>query len=171
MNAPQTMTPRPVRSDKAARTPRTTPLTRFPAFQVFLVLLLPIIICASCARTTPSVKKITARDVASTVQMKLGDTLEIALEGNPTTGYTWAVASKVAQLQQQGEWELKRDSNLIGAGGTIILRFKAVREGEATLQLIYHRVWEKGVPPVKTFEVKVVVGKGSTADAPGERSR
>jgi inhibitor of cysteine peptidase len=117
------------------------------------------------------VKKITARDVASTVQMKLGDTLEIALEGNPTTGYTWAVASKVAQLQQQGEWELKRDSNLIGAGGTIILRFKAVREGEATLQLIYHRVWEKGVPPVKTFEVKVVVGKGSTADAPGERSR
>lgn len=137
----------------------STRTTRFPAFQIFLVLPLPILILVSCARTAPSVKKITARDTASTVQLKVGDALEIALEGNPTTGYTWAVASKVPQLQQQGEWEFKRDSNLIGAGGTIILRFKAVREGEAAFQLIYHRVWEKGVPPVKTFDVKVVVGK------------
>jgi len=149
----------------------STRITRFPAFQVFLVLLLPIIICASCARTAPSIKQLTAQDASSTVQLNVGDTLEIALEGNPTTGYTWAVASNVAQLQQQGEWEFKRSSNLIGAGGVILLRLKAVREGEAALQLIYHRVWEKDVPPVKTFEVKVVVGKGSAAGGPGEKSR
>ena len=137
---------------------------------VFVAFLLAAAALASCAQSKSTVTRLTARDAASTVQLKVGDTLEIALEGNPTTGYTWAVASNVAQLQQQGEWELKRDSNLIGAGGVILLRLKAVREGEAALQLIYHRVWEKGVPPLKTFEVKVVVGKGSTADAPGERS-
>ncbi|MBM4429116.1 MAG: protease inhibitor I42 family protein, partial [Chloroflexi bacterium] len=41
--------------------------------------------------------------------------------------------------------------------GKMTLRFTGVAAGQTALKLIYHRSFEKDVPPVKTFEVTVVV--------------
>ena len=90
--------------------------------------------------------------------MYVGDILEVMLKGNPTTGYMWEVASVDASiLMQVGKTEFKADSKLLGAGGKIIMRFKAAGAGQTSLRLVYHRSFEKNVPPLKTFEVTIVV--------------
>ena len=84
--------------------------------------------------------------------------MEIMLQGNPTTGYTWTVASVDEKvLMQMGEATFKADRKARGSGGTITMRFEAVRVGKTCLRLIYHRPFEKNNPPIKTFEVDVKV--------------
>jgi predicted secreted protein len=38
-----------------------------------------------------------------------------------------------------------------------MLHFEAVAVGQTTLDLVYHRPWEKDVPPARTFGVTIVV--------------
>src|SRR5512143_609515 len=118
-----------------------------------------IALLTSCASATqPGLKQLTDKDAGSTVQLRIGDNLEVALVGNPTTGYTWEVSPAAdALVEQQGEPQFKADSNAIGAGGIMTLKFKAVKEGAASLKLIDHRTFEPNVPPLQTFEVKLVI--------------
>ncbi len=79
----------------------------------------------------------------STVAMKVGQTLEVALEGNPSTGYEWTVATPAGGiLKQVGTTEFKAQSTLVGASGTYLFRFKAERKGEEELTFTYKRSWE-----------------------------
>jgi inhibitor of cysteine peptidase len=97
-------------------------------------------------------------DSGSTVEMQVGDTMEVVLEGNPTTGFTWETeAVDAAILNQLGEPEFESDSELVGSGGTFTFRFEAVASGQTVLTLVYHRPWETAVPPASTFEVTVIV--------------
>jgi inhibitor of cysteine peptidase len=98
------------------------------------------------------------QDRGKTVELHTGDKLEVSLKGNPTTGYQWEMAAvDAAILQLIGEPEFSPDSNALGAGGRVTLRLKAVAAGQTTLQLIYHRPFEKNGPPIKTFKVTVVI--------------
>jgi inhibitor of cysteine peptidase len=118
--------------------------------------------CSTLVSPQPaaSPKKLTDKDTGSTVVIKVGQTLEVALQGNPTTGYIWEAApDSAALLSPQGELQFKPDNNLIGSGGIVTLRFTALQPGEASLKLIYHRPWETNVPPIKTFEIKLIVTK------------
>lgn len=115
---------------------------------------------ASCASPAANVTRLTAQDAGSTVNVRVGSTLEIALEGNPTTGYTWEVAPESGTLlSQQGEAEFKSASSALGSGGIVTLRFKAMQPGNIKLKLIYHRTFEKNVPPIKSYEIGLVVEK------------
>lgn len=104
--------------------------------------------------------KLSTKDAGSTVNLKLGQIMDITLEGNPTTGYTWEVAPDSGTLlAQQGEWEFTPDSNALGSGGTVTLRFKAIQSGNAVLKLIYHRTFEPEAQPIHTFEINLVVNE------------
>ena len=109
----------------------------------------------------PSVRgavMLSEKDTGSTVWILSGETLEVALKGNPTTGYMWEVASvDTTVLVRIGKAEFIPDRMARGAGGMIIVRFKAGKAGQTHLKLIYHRSFEKDIPPVKTFEVTVLV--------------
>jgi predicted secreted protein len=62
-------------------------------------------------------------------------------------------------LSQQGEAEFKSASSALGSGGIVTLRFKAMQPGNMKLKLIYHRTFEKNVPPIKSYEIGLVVEK------------
>jgi len=100
-------------------------------------------------------------DNGSQVELTSGQVLEVTLESNPTTGYSWEV-SEVDEtvLTQLGEAEFRQapaeGEPVTGAGGTETFRF-ASATGETTLTLVYHRPWEKDVEPLETFSVQVVV--------------
>ena len=101
-------------------------------------------------------------DDGSQVELEQDQILVVTLESNPTTGYLWEVAeTQESILEQMGEAEFKQSETggppLVGAGGWEIFRFKAISAGEMTLQLVYHRPWEEGVEPLKTFSLQVVV--------------
>jgi predicted secreted protein len=101
-------------------------------------------------------------DDGGRVKLQLGQILVVTLESNPTTGYRWEQAENAESvLRQIGEAEFKPsetgDPPLVGAGGWEILRFRASSAGQMTLQLVYHRPWEEGVEPLKTFSLQIIV--------------
>lgn len=107
---------------------------------------------------TPSEVRLGAEDEGRQVELSEGQTLAVSLEGNPTTGYTWETEELDEDiLKQMGEAEFEPQSDLIGAPGVLTLRFEAVGAGETTLNLVYHRSWEKDVEPLEAFSVSVVV--------------
>ncbi len=102
--------------------------------------------------------QLTAANANQSIEAKVGDTLVVELEGNPTTGFTWeATELDQAVLEQVGEPEFNAESDLLGAPGVISLRFKATGPGQTLLKLVYHQPWEQDVPPEETFEVTIAV--------------
>lgn len=95
----------------------------------------------------------------SRINLRVGDILQIVLAGNPTTGYTWEVAHNNAdllELQEEVEYQAEKTS-LVGSGGTFIFTFKAIAKGNSSLKLIYRRPFEKGVPPIKEYQLTILV--------------
>ena len=98
-----------------------------------------------------------------TTQLHLGDTMCVVLPGTPATGFAWSIGSVDSSIMSLlGNPEALKPTNLtIGQTGypeKSAWHFNAVREGKTDLKMIYHRAWEKNVPPAKTFEVKIIVG-------------
>ena len=111
---------------------------------------------AGSARSTTV--ELTQADSGKSVEVAKGATLAITLEANPTTGYTWEVASgDESILKLAGEPDYKADSDALGAGGMMTLKFQAEAAGTTSLKLVYHRPWEKDQEPEETFEVAVTV--------------
>jgi inhibitor of cysteine peptidase len=94
------------------------------------------------------------------VSLKVGAVLEVRLEANHTTGYSWVAAPVVNPvLVRQGaaKYEEHSTGGKAGVGGVEVWRFKAIKAGKQGLQFEYRRPWEKGSPPAKlvTFSVTV----------------
>ncbi len=85
----------------------------------------------------------------------VGDTLEVRLPGNPTTGYSWQTVAVSAQIRQEGEPVHRSDSQLIGAGGVTSFKFSVAAAGDGTLDLAYRRPWEKDAPAAKTCRIQL----------------
>ena len=111
------------------------------------------------ASTPPGVTVVTDQTVGQ-VNLKVGAMLEVRLEANHTTGYSWIaapVANPVLVRQAAAKYEEHPAGGKAGVGGVEIWRFKAMKAGRQGLQFEYRRPWEKGVPAAKivTFSVSV----------------
>ena len=97
---------------------------------------------------------LTEKDEDRTYILHQGDVLLLSLPSNRTTGYGWDyVFSTVGLLRQQGEMVYRQDKmegGKVGAGGTEIWKFMAVKKGKTSLCFSYLRPWERSVAPVKT---------------------
>jgi inhibitor of cysteine peptidase len=94
------------------------------------------------------------------VDLTTGETLVISLDSNPTTGYSWEIQETDATLLNlKGYPEFVQQPNngalVVGAGGTQVFRFEALKTGSTTLTLVYHRPFEKNVAPVDTYSLTV----------------
>lgn len=95
-------------------------------------------------------KTLTNSDNNSNTTLKVGDTLTVVLNSNPSTGYSWkvsAVDEKVLQPVGEPQFSLGSKTPVPGAGGTQTFTFNAVGKGKTTLTLIYVRPWETNVTP------------------------
>ncbi len=114
------------------------------------------------AGCSPKESNLTEANNGQPTTIKVGGRVVVELDANPTTGFTWEVSNlDTSVLKQLGETEYKPASStpMPGSGGTQVLRFEAVAPGTTTLTLIYHRPFEKDVPPAKTYTIKVTVEK------------
>ncbi|MCK4546938.1 MAG: protease inhibitor I42 family protein [Candidatus Eisenbacteria sp.] len=104
--------------------------------------------------------ELTAGDDGRTIRMLEGGILIVALESNPSTGYTWeavGIDEKILRRIGEKEWRQKPGTEgMMGAPGTMRIRFEAVGKGSANLKLVYHRPWEREKPE-ETFSIEVVV--------------
>lgn len=123
--------------------------------KILACLLATVVLSGSCLAIMPVI--IRDRDNGKTIHVGTGDYIDIALNGNPTTGYDWNVESKLTPvLNKISGPSFKRWSERIGAGGKVTYRFRAIKNGTVLLKLVYKRSWEK-VAPVKTFVIKIMV--------------
>jgi len=121
-----------------------------------IVLLWLIILLSGCSAANPI--QLYQIDSGSVMKMKPGDTVEIVLDTNPTTGYQWKVLPwDTAVIEQIDKPVYKSRSEAIGSGGELTFHFKALSTGRTLLEFIYFRAFEKDVPPIKSFKVTVVV--------------
>lgn len=86
--------------------------------------------------------------------------LEIKLESNPTTGYSWKWIKEDSNiiLDSLGQTYVPKqtDSRRLGSGGVEIFKFKAIKSGIVSLKFKYNRSWEQQTTDsVKTFIIKV----------------
>ncbi len=86
----------------------------------------------------------------------------ISIEGNPTTGYQWSavvenpnVASLVSVEYIVDDYE--GDTMPAGLGGTYFFCFRAVGEGETTVNFSYARSWEDEA--IETEQLRLIVDK------------
>lgn len=125
--------------------------------RIFILLLIAIFAGGNCPISKDPVQ-FTEADSGKTVQLKVGTCLNISLEGNPSTGYMWYAGTKIPPVLKQVKQPLfKPKSKLIGSPGILVFQFTAVRPGKGTLKLIYHRSWEKKIPPARTFVLNITV--------------
>jgi inhibitor of cysteine peptidase len=94
-------------------------------------------------------------EAGDSISVSDGQTFVIALEANPTTGYSWTAQSNA----NVGFVSSKRVSggNMPGAPGTQRLTFRATSPGSSTLLLDYARPFEPGTPPAETESFPVTV--------------
>ncbi len=108
------------------------------------------------------VMRLGLQDHGRQVDLAVGQTVEVSLESNPTTGYRWEIAGNEGSvLLAEGPPRFEpggvRGGPLAGAGGAEIFRFKAARSGEGTVVLAYRRPWEKGIAPIRIFSIRVKI--------------
>ncbi len=90
------------------------------------------------------------------VEVSLGDSFEVRLPENPTTGYRWALHSSGGpSLEIQEDTFEGQGGGDLGAGGVHRWRFRTVQEGTADLVMEYRRSWEKRA--AETFRVTIRV--------------
>lgn len=108
-------------------------------------------------------RRMSEADQGQTIELRTGEQLQIALSGNPSTGYNWEVtAFDPAILQSVGDIAFEQTPQhtrrpIVGAGGTLIATFAAVAAGTTTVELCYRRPWEPRNPADQAFAVVVVV--------------
>jgi inhibitor of cysteine peptidase len=103
--------------------------------------------------------KLYENDSGKTVEICVGDELEVVLPGKPTTGFIWEVSSLDTHVLNQGEAHFIASDKAIGSGGMEIIKFHAIAAGTSVVRLIYHRSFEPNMPPLKTFKVTVNIKK------------
>lgn len=85
---------------------------------------------------------LTEADAGKTVTLPVGQSLEVVLKANSTTGYSWKLKQffkKGKATQLTGE-KYESDPNprgAVGAGGRTRFTFKAVSEGKTKISLVY----------------------------------
>ena len=137
---------------------RTARLSLRCVSRLWLLLFLFFLLAWPSHLALAATRVLTDADKGSSVQLKLGDLLELHLRSNPTTGYSWYVhprSTPLLKLVGQSHTQVPQP----GVGRPIlqVFRLQAVGVGDGVLLLHYVRGWEKPVPDEEQFDLHVSI--------------
>ena len=93
-----------------------------------------------------------------TVDIPIGDTIEIRLPENASTGFRWNVTSRCESiLAMTSDRREPPASSARGAPGQHQWQLQATAAGECDFELAYQRPWDGDVPPGRSFKLHVRV--------------
>jgi inhibitor of cysteine peptidase len=131
----------------------------------FVVFALTVVLCVGIAHQAAGnadekTVTITDKDKDAKVDLAKGDKLVVKLPANPSTGFTWVVASEKSDILKAPEkpmFEKDKNAKGVGAGGTQVFTFEATKAGKVDVEMHYKRPFEKDKEPAKTFKFTVTV--------------
>ncbi len=143
------------------------PLRRTLSRMKFLFSSLALLLLAACASEPPPKPRppqplLTELDHGKTVHLVVGETVDLHLESNPTTGYSWSslrLPEQKVVKQTHHAYQGPESTLLVGAGGKEHWRFMAVAEGKTGLDLLYRRAWEDPQDTDQKLTIEFVVTK------------
>jgi inhibitor of cysteine peptidase len=94
-------------------------------------------------------------DQRATVVANRGDTIEIHLDENPTTGFRWVDVGNDRRLPLESSEFRPAADDRVGRGGSRVLRFKAFAPGLVRLDLQLQREWEGNPSTKDRFELTI----------------
>jgi inhibitor of cysteine peptidase len=128
---------------------------------VFALVIVSAIAVGTMAATSGGGKSVNidASYSGKQVELSVGDLLVVTLASNGTTGYSWSLTgiSDESVLQKSENHYVAPKTDLMGAEGQEVWTFNALTKGTSTISMGYSRPWEKGTPPIQTFDLTVVV--------------
>jgi inhibitor of cysteine peptidase len=99
------------------------------------------------------------------IELHVGETLEISLSENASTGFQWITAPesahKLDRILHQAESAVKGADNPLGKPGVRRFYFEAFEPGAVELELDYRRPWETAKPPARKFKLHIRVRSAS----------
>ena len=101
-----------------------------------------------------------AAEPAETLELRVGEPAEIALEANPTTGYQWRIDKDASEgldnLDITDLGTAEPESKRLGAPTVHRWRLEPRAPGCARLDLIYLRAWEDKPPERRqTYDITI----------------
>ena len=108
----------------------------------------------------PAKTRVFIIQIRDTFHVAPGDTFELSLDSNPTTGYSWQAEFDQEYLEQVSKEFVPSQSDMVGAGGTEIFTFQALEVGETELTMVYKRSWESESAETRVFIIQIVEAEG-----------
>ena len=100
-----------------------------------------------------------AAATGTTVDAKVGDTVVVSLDANPTTGYEWTFTAGDTFAIEKSEYVPDPNPDeLVGSGGTQIVTLRVTATGTSDLTGYYARPWETASPSPQPDVTVTVVG-------------
>lgn len=126
--------------------------------QYWVILFVSLVILAALTSGCAQPAKTYTVDSKS-VNTSVNEEFTIALESNPTTGYSWQNEYDKTKLNLvSDEYKAKVvKENIVGSGGTQYIKFKALKSGTTNVIFSYRRPWMQPSfeDKIQTFNVTV----------------
>ncbi|HUV18810.1 MAG TPA: protease inhibitor I42 family protein [Ilumatobacteraceae bacterium] len=100
---------------------------------------------AACGDDGGTTVELDVTDSLSDVSLDVGDQLDVSLEANPTTGYSWELGPLPEGLELVSSEFEEPGGSLVGAPGMQRFAFEAVGPGSGILRFEYVRVFDDPV--------------------------
>ena len=100
------------------------------------------------------------KNITLTLTLNLGDTLQISLGSNPSTGFRWTPQMQITDatvLAQAGHEVLGPSVARPGAAGREVWALQEIGPGATTVSTTYGRPWSGGEKDSWTFSAEVTV--------------
>lgn len=98
--------------------------------------------------------------ITQNVTLAVGNTLTVKLGSNYTTPYRWAIDTKIGDpsiVKQTGHEFVQPTSDALGAPGTELWTFSALKPGTTTISTSYSSIVGKDAKPVCAYTAIVTV--------------
>jgi predicted secreted protein len=111
----------------------------------------------ACGDDGGSTVVLDAADSGSDVALDVGDQIDVQLEANPTTGYSWELGPLPDGLELVSSGFEEPGGSLVGAGGTQVFVFDVVGPGDGILRIEYVRVFDDPVVAAQIVEYVLTI--------------
>lgn len=93
----------------------------------------------------------------TSAEVRIGETFEIRLAANPTTGYSWSLEGRetLQGIEPVENAYIPDQPARVGSGGVERWLFRVTAAGRTTLRFRYARPWEKDVPPAQSTDFTI----------------